>query len=306
MENSTFYKLAGLMASFAEIKVVAAMRDGFIITTPFTIVGSLFLLIANLPFPSYREMMAEMFGTNWAAPCAAVFGGTFGILGMVGCLSIAYKYAEAEDCNAFMAAILALATFVIITPSTVMVGGEGMATDVIPKLWAGSNGIITGVIVGIFVAKVSCYCEKNHIGIKMPPSVPSGVTRAFEALTPAFIVFTVGAIVYSLCEFFGDTTFPELLFVSIQSPLQGVTDSIAGGTVFSLLQTVLFWAGIHGANVVGGVMGPLMLANAMDNQALLDAGVDIIIFVSCLIYLPFMKAQDNIFLKEEQEALNNK
>ena len=40
-ENSTFYKLAGLMASFAEIKVVAAMRDGFIITTPFTIVGSL-------------------------------------------------------------------------------------------------------------------------------------------------------------------------------------------------------------------------------------------------------------------------
>ena len=32
----------------------------------------------------------------------------------------------------------------------------------------------------------------------------------------------------------------------------------------------------------------------------------IIIFVSCLIYLPFMKAQDNIFLKEEQEALNNK
>ena len=71
-----------------------------------------------------------------------------------------------------------------------------MATDVIPKLWAGSNGIITGVIVGIFVAKVSCWCEKNHIGIKMPPSVPSGVTRAFEALTPAFIVFTVGAIVW--------------------------------------------------------------------------------------------------------------
>ena len=29
MENSTFYKLAGLMASFAEIKVVATMRDSF-------------------------------------------------------------------------------------------------------------------------------------------------------------------------------------------------------------------------------------------------------------------------------------
>ena len=63
----------------------------------------------------------------------------------------------------------------------------------------------------------------------MPPSVPSGVTRAFEALTPAFFTFTVGAIVQI-----------------------------------------------------------------------------IIIFVSCLIYLPFMEAQDNILLKEEQEELNSK
>ena len=66
-----------------------------------------------------------------------------------------------------------------------------------------------------------------------------------------------------------------MLFKSIQAPLQGVSDTLAGGTVISLIQTILFWAGIHGANVTAGVVEPLMLANAMDNQALLDAGADL-------------------------------
>jgi len=41
------------------------------------------------------------------------------------------------------------------------------------------------------------------------------------------------------------------------------------------LQTILFWAGIHGPNVVGGVMNPIMTANALENQALIEAGVDL-------------------------------
>lgn len=79
MGNSAFDKFIELMASFAEIKIVAALRDGFIMTTPFTIIGSLFLLIANLPIPGYNDMMVGAFGPDWAAPCYAVFGGTFSV-----------------------------------------------------------------------------------------------------------------------------------------------------------------------------------------------------------------------------------
>ena len=275
MGSSAFDKFIGFMASFAEIKIVAALRDGFIMTTPFTIVGSLFLLIANLPIPGYNDMMVSSFGPDWAAPCYAVFGGTFSVLGVICCLAIAYKYTEAEGCNASMASFLSFSTMVILMPSTVAVGTEGVAAEVIPKAWAGSNGIITGIIVAIGVSMCSCWCEKNHIGIKMPPSVPSGVTRAFEALTPAFFAFTVAAIIFAVCKFAGNTTFPEVLFNVIQTPLQGLSDTIIGGTVFSWLQTILFWAGIHGPNVVGGVMNPIMLANALENQNLIEAGVDL-------------------------------
>jgi PTS system cellobiose-specific IIC component len=69
-----------------------------------------------------------------------------------------------------------------------------------------------------------------------------------------------------------DTTLPELFFTVIQTPLQGLSDTIVGGSIIVALQSILFWAGIHGPNVVGGVVSPLLLANSIDNQALLDAG----------------------------------
>jgi PTS system cellobiose-specific IIC component len=69
---------------------------------------------------------------------------------------------------------------------------------------------------------------------------------------------------------------PELIFAVIQTPLQGLSDTIVGGTVFSMLMTVLFWAGIHGPNVVGGILNPLMIANSLDNQKILDAGMSLL------------------------------
>ena len=50
-----FDKFIEFMGDFAQIKAVVALRDGFIMTTPFTIVGSVFPLIANIPIPGYPE-----------------------------------------------------------------------------------------------------------------------------------------------------------------------------------------------------------------------------------------------------------
>ena len=54
-KQAIFDKFVEFMGRFAEIRAVAALRDGFIMTTPFTVCGSVFLLIANLPIPGYPE-----------------------------------------------------------------------------------------------------------------------------------------------------------------------------------------------------------------------------------------------------------
>ena len=275
-KQKAFDKLIEIMGEFAQIRAVAALRDGFIMTTPFTICGSVFLLLANLPVPGYTEFMAGIFGSDWTAPLNAVAGGTFSVLALIVVLSITYKFVEQEGCDAIMASILALSTFLILMPPTLLTKGGETVGDIIPKAWVGSNGVITAILVAFFVAYVFCYCEKNHIGIKMPDAVPQGVAKAFSALVPGMIFFTSASVLYGICHYVGATTLPELIFKVIQTPLQGLSDSLAGGTIIVGLQSVLFWAGIHGPNVVGGVVSPLLIANSLDNQHLLDMGMQLL------------------------------
>lgn len=275
-KQELFDKFIEFMGEFAQIRAVAALRDGFIMTTPFTICGSVFLLLANLPLPGYPEFMASIFGSDWTAPLNAVAGGTFSVLALIVVLSITYKFVENEGCDAIMASILALSTFLILMPPTIVSKGGETVGDIIPKAWAGSNGVITAIFIAFFVSYVFCYCEKNHIGVKMPDSVPQGVAKAFTALVPGMIFFTTASVLYGLCHYIGATTVPELIFKVIQTPLQGLSDSLAGGTIIVGLQSILFWAGIHGPNVVGGVVGPLLIANSLDNQHLIDMGMTLL------------------------------
>ena len=96
MNNELMDKFINAMGRFAELKEVVAVKDGFIITTPFTLVGSLFLLIACLPIPGWTEFMAGIFGPNWQAPIWAVCGGTFNVLALIVVAAITYKYVDNE------------------------------------------------------------------------------------------------------------------------------------------------------------------------------------------------------------------
>ena len=274
-KQEIFDKFLEFMANFAQLKGVVALRDGFIMTTPFTIGGSLFLLMANLPVPGYSEFMASIFGPDWTAPLYAVSGATFSVLALIVVMAITYKFVANEGCDASMASFLALSAFLVLMPPSIAVGGGPEVGDVIPKIWAGSNGVITAILVAFFTSYLFVYCEKHHLTIKMPDSVPSGVARAFEALVPGILLFTFAAVAFGICRYTGTTTVPELIFAVIQTPLQGLSDSLGGGTIIVGLQSVLFWAGIHGPNVVGGVVQPLLIANSLDNQHLLDAGMQL-------------------------------
>lgn len=275
-KQKLFDKFIEIMSQFAQIRAVVALRDGFIMTTPFTICGSVFLLIANLPIPGYADFMSSIFGPDWTAPFNAVAGGTFSVLALIVVIAITYKFVANEGCDAIMASILSLSTFLILMPPSLTTENGELVKDIIPKAWAGSNGVITAIFISFFVSHVFCYCEKNNIGIKMPDSVPQGVAKAFTALVPGMIFFTIAAVLYSFCHFLGATTVPELIFKLIQTPLQGLSDTLAGGSIIVVLQGILFWAGVHGPNVVGGVVGPLLIANSLDNQHLIDMGMSLL------------------------------
>ena len=264
------------MVRFASVKAIVALKDGFILTMPLTLVGSLFLLIACFPIAGWNDFMMSIFGKEWAAPLFQVSSATFNILAILCALSISYKYCEAEGCDAISASMLSLAGFLTLIKGNVIAKSGEVVGGVIPGQWVGGNGVITAIIVALFTSWVFCYCEKHKLGFAMPEGVPTGVAKAFAALVPGFIVLASGCALYALCQVFGAKTLPELIFVVLQTPLQKLTDTLVAGVIIAGLQSLLFWAGIHGPNIVGGVINPILMANALDNQALLDAGQQLI------------------------------
>lgn len=257
---------------FASTKTVTALKDGFVLTMPATLIGSLFLLIANLPFAGYAEFMARVFGENWNIGLNQVSACTFDILAIIIAIGIAYAYAKNEKQDGAACGILSLISFLIVSASTVTTEAGDVVGGVIPRSWTGGNGVIAAIIVGILVGKLFTFCLKRNLRIKMPAGVPEGVSNAFSALIPGFFIILASMIVYQLCMAFGGVSLTELIFKVLQIPLQNLSSTWGGGIIIVLLISLLFWAGLHGPNIVMGVMAPILTANALANQALIDAG----------------------------------
>lgn len=265
-----FNQFMAVLMAFANLKAIKALKDGFVLTVPLTLAGSIFLLAASLPIPGYDAFMAGIFGPEWTVPLYKVSGATFDLLGLFIAIAIPYKFAESEGYDPIGCAMTGLVSFIIITGDSVMSGSGEVVGGVIPKAWVGSQGVITAILTGLMSAYMFCWFMKKDIRIKLPDSVPDGVSKAFSALIPGFFIMLVSTVIFSICRFCFDTTFSELVFKILQKPLMGFGSSLGGGIILSLLITILFWAGIHGPNVVGGVMSPIWTAAALSNQTILE------------------------------------
>ncbi|MFI3214960.1 MAG: PTS transporter subunit EIIC [Eubacteriales bacterium] len=259
---------------FASLKSVTALKDGFVAIMPATLIGSIFLLISDFPISGFADFMEGIFGPNWSVGLDQVSANTFNIVAILAVISIAYNYANNEEKDGLSCGILALIAYLIVTESSIVTTTGEIVTDVIPMAWIGGNGLITAIIIGLFSGKVFVFCYEKNLRIKMPEGVPQGVSNAFSALIPGFIILLSSMIVYQGFKIFADTSFTEIIFTTIQIPLQNVSSTWLGCVIIVTLMSLLFWAGIHGPNIVIGVISPVLVANQISNQALMDVGMN--------------------------------
>lgn len=237
---------------------------------PLTIVGSVFLLLANFPVPAVVNWFDSM---GWIDPLNQAYGATFNIIALIGVIGIAYKYVKNEGYEALNAGVLAAVTFILTTDSFVVTESGEIVSNVINKTWTAGQGMISAIIIGLLVGWIYSWFMKNDIRIKMPAGVPEGVANSFTALIPGFVIVTGATLIYSFFKFVLDTTFIEAVYAFIQTPLQGLTDSLGGVIVMTLMIPFLWFFGIHGSTIVGGIIGSVLTANSLANQAILDSGM---------------------------------
>lgn len=271
MEKFINEKVVVYISKFTNTKVIKALKDGMMFSLPFLMIGSLFLLIANLPIKSLNTLVAEC---GLADICSQVYSSTFSLMALFTVVGITYSYLKNDKIStAVNGALTGLAAFVLLTPSSKVLENGEAVTGVISKDWTAGQGMICAILIGFLVGYIYSLCIRKDIRVKMPEGVPPGVADSFSSLLPTGIITIVCAIIYAVCYFVFKTTFAKLIYSAIQIPLQGVTDSFAGVVIMTVMMSLLWWTGVHGGSICGGILSPILHANMAANQKILDSGV---------------------------------
>lgn len=264
----------------AEQRHLQAVRDGIILTMPFLIIGSFFLIISALPIPGYDDFMTNLFGAGWQKALGYPVSATFNIMSLIAVFGIAYRLAEQYKVDALASGALSLVSFLLATPFQVSHIVEAtkesiVVEGVIPAALTGSQGLFVAMILAILSTEIYRVIIQKNIVIKMPETVPPAVSRSFVALIPGFVVITVVWIIRLILEHTSFGSIHNIVGQLLQAPLSTLGASIFGAVIAIILVQVLWSCGIHGAAIVGGVMDPIWLSLMDQNRVAFQAGQEV-------------------------------
>ncbi|HDR6766983.1 TPA: PTS cellobiose transporter subunit IIC [Bacillus cereus] len=243
---------------------LAAIRDGFIAVMPLILVGSMAVLVNGLPIPAFQDFMKDLFGETWTQIGGGMWTGSFGVLALMVAVTTSYNLAKSYGVDGLSAGIISFGALVILTPTTPKEGGLNLA-------WTGAQGLFVSLIVAILVTEVFRFFVQRNITIKMPDGVPPAVMKSSAALVPAFVILT-GVASIQLAVKLAGTSVHEYIFNTLQVPLQGLAGTLPSAIVIALLVHVLWFFGLHGPNIVGGIIEPLYLPALEKNIKLFQDG----------------------------------
>lgn len=276
--------LMGPMGKVAQFKVVRAVMAAGMASIPFTIVGSMFLVlnILPLPFPALEGLFnATFFKISDLYMIANTM--TMGILSVYFAIVFAYELTSIErdeqevDVNPLTGALLSVFAFFMCIPELVMSDGKITLLRSITESETvvngirmggfvdrlGTSGIFTGIIMSFIAVELYVLCVKKKWVIKMPEVVPPGVSRSFTALIPTFVIAFAVMIINGTLVALGTDIF-KIIAIPFGF-VTNLTNTWLGVMVIYFLIHALWIVGIHGANIISSFLTPIVLANMAAN-----------------------------------------
>lgn len=215
-----------------------ALRDGMIINVPFTIFGSIFMILANLPIPGWTQLVAP-----YQAKLQSAVSITFGIIAVIVAIGMSHEMAKLNKIDTLTGTAIGVSAFLLC-----------MLNDKlqIDPATLGSDGMFTAIIVSIVSSEIVAFFIRRHIVITLPDSVPPAVAGSFVALIPACASL---GFFWIIRVFFNIKI--NAIIQAIFSPLVVGLNSFWGFELVLFLTLILWTVGIHGNNVIGAVASPI-------------------------------------------------
>lgn len=256
---------------------LAAIRDGFISFMPFLIIGSLFIIIQDFPVAGWQELQVKLFGPAFNQFIILPKRVTYDLMSIYITAAVAYKLAKSYKIDAFSAAMMSIAAFILVTPITteVEVGGAMATVEKVITVggWYGTNGLLVALLVAVGTTELFHMFLKRGIVIKMPDGVPPAVSKAFSALLPGFVIVVLMMLIRLL---FLETPYGyvhDFVYDIVSLPMQAIVANNVFGAVATVFAIALLWCiGLNGGAIVNGILRPFWVPLQDANLAAIEAG----------------------------------
>ena len=262
-------------------KYLSAIKNAFQTFLPFTIVGAAGVLWTSVICNSSTGLGAlfpPIMGLSFLNPAFSALN-----FCTIGCIAIGVTYlvgseigkANGRD-SVFCGLLSVIALISVTNTSTVVTADDGSVIRTITGIFGdslGSRGLFTGMLIAILASELYHQISKvDALQIKMPEQVPTSVAKSFSALIPAFLVIMSVSLLNLFVVMVSGNYINDLIFAGIQAPLQHVGGSLPGFLMFELI-ALLFWAvGLHGDNLISGVLTPILTGLILENLDAVTAG----------------------------------
>ena len=275
--------LMGPMGKVSTWRPVRAIVAAGMASIPFTIVGSAFLVLSVIPQAFNLQFIVDLWANSFdkiQALYLLAYKCTMGILSLYFAIVIGYEYTkiyveeEGLNLNPLNGGLLAVFAYFLTIPELTYskgvisavtgkttIGGWTVGGDSLTRL--STSGMFTAILMSILAVQLYRLCVQKNWVIKMPEAVPEGVARSFTALIPGFVIAFAVLFINGIFILIGTDIYKVIAipfaFVS------HITNTWLGIVVIYLLVHALWIVGIHGANIVMGLVSPILLANMAQN-----------------------------------------
>lgn len=253
--------LEKIEAACARSKFLRVLRNGVTPVMPLVIISSVFLIISNLPtiFP-----FIPPFSEKVAAIITAPYTVLNGMIGIVVSFGVGYAYAKEEKINQLYGGVFACAAYLVAS-------NDVFSGRIILEEYIGSSGMFTAMFAGFLIVKIMGICQRANITIKLPDTVPPAVAGSFESIISGTLGITAVYLINVIIILITDNPLPAI-FVSLLAPLFKASNSVWFIAFCEGFVNLCWFFGVHGMNMIGGILMPLLLGNLAENGAAVVAG----------------------------------
>jgi cellobiose PTS system EIIC component len=135
-----------------------------------------------------------------------------------------------------------------------------------------AGGLFTGILVSLIATEIFVKLRKKNLIIKMPDNVPPAVGKAFAAVIPGTVTLFVFGILAFILASINVNSLHDLIFNSIQKPLQGFGQGLGSAVLLATLMNLFWFFGLHGGNILDPVINAIYLPALETNAALVQQG----------------------------------